>query len=106
MRRTKPQNEAIQETDKGQIALNFWSDSMWPGQRLSLWLITCGTRHTGYMLTVRNVMVEAVSSASLFPAPQTEQELVDKLEKHQWYHKLKRQREIRGWSRAHIAEGI
>jgi WD40 repeat protein/transcriptional regulator with XRE-family HTH domain len=31
---------------------------------------------------------------------------VDKLEKHSWHYKLKRQREIRGWSRARVAEGL
>jgi WD40 repeat protein/transcriptional regulator with XRE-family HTH domain len=31
---------------------------------------------------------------------------VNKMKKHLWYHKLKREREIRGWSRAYVAERI
>ena len=41
-----------------------------------------------------------------FLVSQAEEGLIDKLEKHQWYHKLKRQRELRGWSRAYVAEGL
>jgi WD40 repeat protein/DNA-binding XRE family transcriptional regulator len=102
----KPQNEAIQRTHRGQTARNFVPASRGQRQRLPIRLITFGTRYTGHILTVRNVIVWAVPCACLLLIAQIEEGLMDKLEKYQCSYKLKRERKRRGWSRAYVAECI
>lgn len=77
--------------------------------------MTSGTRHTSYIVTIRDVMCRGYCGEAtphllhlpnVFLILHTEEELVDKLEKQPWYHKLKHQREIRSWSRSYVAEGL
>ena len=102
----KPQNEAIQRTHRGQMERNYVPVPRLLRQRLTIRLITFGTRHTGYTWTVRNVIVWAVSYACLFLIAQIEEGLMDKLGKYPGCYKLKRQRKLRAWSRAYVAERI